>query len=694
MALYPWFHVPGIDMLFNQFREDVSAQFGNVRSVKELSSAANQAGRRRTLSETYGGAGWEIRFEDMKRLGDWEYVLGVNLMNQHLAHQTLAGARKYDYPQDFTYHNPWWKYYRPLADYFGRLSLALSSGERVNRVLVLEPTTSAWLYAPAGKPDPRMMETGSAFQAFVTRLESMQAEYDLGSESIMKNLGKAGAGRLTVGHRSYDLFVLPPGTENLDSSTAALLETYLRSGGKVLAFVDPPARVDGAESDRIVRLAAQHKANWQRAQSLDEAKAALVATEFRSVEGRLFHQRRRLADGQLFFFVNSSLDAPARASVQVKAATLTQLDLFTGKPSPYAALRRGGELAFTLDLPPAGSVLLFAGNSGTQPAAKPEGPARYQPVAPSGPLQISRTAPNVLQIDYCDLKLGGAIEKELYFYQAGEKVWKHHGIDTDPWNAAVQYKSELIDKKFPAGSGFEATFWFDADGGLDRAGLRAVVERPELWNVSVNGKPVTARPGEWWLDRAFGVYDIGAFTAEGRNSITLTASPMTIHSELEPVYVLGNFGVAPQAKGFKLVAPAALSLGAWKDQHLPFYPDEVAYRHTFSLKRAAGPYKVRLGKWSGTVAQVKVNGEAAGIIGWQPYELDITKLVRDGENRVEVLVCGSNKNLLGPHHGNPKPGLVSPPLFRNAPREMPPGSAYDLIGYGLMEDFSVVRATR
>jgi hypothetical protein len=683
-------------MLFNQFREDVSAQFGNVRAVKELASAANQAGRRRTLSETYGGAGWEVRFEDMKRLGDWEYVLGVNLMNQHLSHQTLAGARKYDYPQDFSYHNPWWKYYRPLADYFGRLSLALSTGEQVNRVLVLEPTTSAWLYAATGKPDPKMMDLGSAFQAFVTKLESMQGEYDLGSEDIMKNLGNAAGGRLTVGKRSYDLFVLPPGTENLDSTTAALLDAYLRSGGKVLAFVDPPARVDGAESDRIVRLAAQYKSNWQRAQSLDEpaVRQRLISPAFRGIEGKLFHQRRRLADGELFFFVNSSLDAPARASVQVKAATLTRLDLFTGKPSPYAAVKRGGELAFTLDLPPAGSLLLFAGNSGTQPAVKPDAPAQYSPVAASGPLQISRTAPNVLQIDYCDLKLGGSVEKGLYFYRAGEKVWKHHGLDTDPWNAAVQYKTDLIDKKFPAGSGFEATFWFETDAALDRAGLRAVVERPELWQVSVNGKPVAARPGEWWLDRAFGVYDIGAHTVAGRNSITLTASPMTIHSELEPVYVLGNFGVAPQARGFKLTAPAALSLGVWKDQNLPFYPDEVAYAHTYSLKRAAGPYKVTLGKWSGTVAQVKVNGEAAGIIGWQPYELDISKLVRDGENRIEVLVCGSNKNLLGPHHGNPKPGLVAPPLFRTAPPETPPGNAYDLIGYGLLEDFSVVRSAR
>ena len=57
------------------------AQFGNVRAVKELRSVANQMGYTRTLSETYGGGGWDETFKDFKRLGDWEYVLGVNFMN-------------------------------------------------------------------------------------------------------------------------------------------------------------------------------------------------------------------------------------------------------------------------------------------------------------------------------------------------------------------------------------------------------------------------------------------------------------------------------------------------------------------------------------------------------------------------------------------------------------------------------------
>ena len=66
-------------------------------------------GRRRALSETYGGGGWDLRFEDMKRLGDWEYAHGINFMNQHLSFSDASWAsRKYDFPQSFGEHDPWW----------------------------------------------------------------------------------------------------------------------------------------------------------------------------------------------------------------------------------------------------------------------------------------------------------------------------------------------------------------------------------------------------------------------------------------------------------------------------------------------------------------------------------------------------------------------------------------------------------
>jgi hypothetical protein len=675
MAMYAWHHVPGIDMLFNQFDEGVNAQFGNVRSVKELASAANQMGRRRTLSETYGGGGWELRFEDMKRLGDWEYVLGVNMMNQHLAFQTLAGARKYDYPQSFTYHEPWWRQYHVLAGYFARLSLALSTGEQVNRVLVLEPTSSAWMYA-GSKPNPKMMEIGNQFQAFITKLEHEQVEFDLGCEDILKNHGKVDGKQFVVGKRTYDLVVLPPGTENLNGPTAGLIRQYMQAGGKLASFGTESPLVDGVPGGLTIPASPEAPAN----------------SAFSATEGNVFHQRRKLSDGELWFFVNSSLDAPARATVKAAGKSLEKLDLFTGRTAPYPTQLTDGKLEFMVELPPAGSLLVVARNT-AGPGAKPEPKLQERAVESAGPVAVKRLAPNAIRIDYCDLKLNGKTEEEVYFYRAADKVFKAHGFEGgNPWSTSVQYKTAILDRnKFAPESGFEATFRFDVAEGVNLASLKAVVERPALWKVSVNGKPVVTRPGEWWLDKGFGVYEIGAAVKPGANSVTIAARPMSVHNELEPVYITGDFGTAAQAKGFRLVPSAEIKTGSWKEQNLPFYSGTVSYAKSFKLSRG-GKYKVVLGKWAGTVAEVRVNGKSAGVIGWQPYELPLGELVTTGENRVEVIVYGSLKNLLGPHHGKINRGLTGPGSFRNGPTEMPPGASYDQEPYGLMEDFRLIES--
>jgi len=679
MAMYAWPQIPGIDMLFNQFSEGVNAQFGNVRSVKELASAANQVGQRRTLSETYGGGGWDLRFEDMKRLGDWEYALGINVMNQHLSFGTITGARKYDYPQSFSYHEPWWNHYGVLAAHFARLSLALSSGDEVNRILVIEPTTSAWMYA-APRPNERMMQIGAAFQEFITRLAHRQVEFDLGSENIIRDRGRVAGKQFVVGKRSYDLVVLPPGTEDLDSATARLIRQYREAGGKLTSYVSGELLVDGAPGGLTIPRSEGEPANPD-----------ITCTG----GAMLFHQRRHLKDGELWFFANSSLETAAGATVRTRGKSIERLDTLTGGAAPYPSSITGGSLEFSVSLPPAGSLLVVVKNV-PGPAATTPPPATAEPVPSRVPVIVDRAAPNAIRIDYCDLTLGatqlGATQKDVYFFKAADEIFKQYGFqEGDPWNTAVQFKTSILDRNhFSPDSGFEATFWFDIAEGVDTGSLRAVVERPALWKVSVNGSPVESERGQWWLDVDFGVYPIGPRLKPGRNSLKIVARPMSVHNELEPVYIIGDFGAAAQERGFRIVPPSPLKLGSWKEQNLPFYSGSVSYAKRFQLDRRSR-YKVVLGKWAGTVAEVRVNGKSAGIIGWQPYDLPIDGLVRSGENLVEVVVSGSLKNLLGPHHGNITRGLASPGNVRNAPATMPPGAQYDQLPYGLMDDFQVVR---
>ncbi|MBK7213687.1 MAG: hypothetical protein IPH88_10435 [Bacteroidales bacterium] len=102
MAMQAYEDMPGIDNLFNQYDESTNAQFGNIRMPREVRSVANQMGKTRTLSETYGGSGWNLSFQDMKRIADWQFATGINFVNQHLSFTTIKGWRKRDYPQSFS----------------------------------------------------------------------------------------------------------------------------------------------------------------------------------------------------------------------------------------------------------------------------------------------------------------------------------------------------------------------------------------------------------------------------------------------------------------------------------------------------------------------------------------------------------------------------------------------------------------
>jgi len=336
MAMYAWHQMPAIDMLFNEFNDThPMAQFGNVRAVKELRSVANQMGYVRTLSETYGGGGWNETFEDFKRLGDWEYVLGVNFMNQHLSHMTIVGARKYDYPPVFTSLSPWWESYKTQNDYFGRLSLLLSQGEQMNDMIVLEPTTTAWLYYSYVKGHPRTMEVGIDFQNFVTKLEKSQVEFDLGSENIIKDQGSAKNGLFVVGKRGYKKVVIPPMTENLNAKTFALLQKFVASGGKLITF-STPTLVDGKESAELKKFFAD---NSSRITSYNTLTTQVIndllvndKINFTGLTGNdLYHQRRTYNDGELVFLANSSLTETATGKISIAGKTLLQLDGMSGE---------------------------------------------------------------------------------------------------------------------------------------------------------------------------------------------------------------------------------------------------------------------------------------------------------------------------------------------------------------------------
>jgi hypothetical protein len=271
-------------------------------------------------------------------------------------------------------------------------------------------------------------------------------------------------------------------------------------------------------------------------------------------------------------------------------------------------------------------------------------------------------------------------------------VFVHNGFSRNPWNHQVQFKDHIVARDtFSKGTGYTAMYHFVIDGRTNYKQFRAVVEQGNLWNrITINGKEVKPVAGKWWLDRSFAVLQIGEYLNPGENTLSLTIDPMSVYAEIEPVYILGDFNLTSADKGWKIVSPRPLQLGSWKDQGLPLYGSGIRYIKKFDIKDPDHQFEIQLDQWKGTVAAIKVNGVPAGIIFSEPNTINISPHLKKGINELEVEVIGSLKNLLGPHHNSPQPGMVGPGHWSNV-KTYPPGGDYDTYDYGLMTDFQLFK---
>ncbi len=700
MAMYAWHQMPGIDMLFNT-RSERPDQFGNNRAVKELISVANQFGYNRTLSETYGGSGWDLTFEDMLRNGNWQYALGVNFLNQHLSYYSILGTRKYDFPQSISYQTSWWDYYDVLAQYFARLSVALAAGDQLNRILVLEPTTSAWMYFSPKKSNQAFDRIGESFENFVDELEEKHIEYDLGCENIIKDHGRVDAQTFIIKKRGYDIVVIPPGMENLDSTTFSLLKQYAADGGHVYSFSGVVDYIDGKKSDAFKQMATDYGSQIHFAGNINQvldifAPNGLKIDNQGTIKGELYHHRRLLRDAQLLFFTNFDPEEISKATVEVNTKHVYLMSLYTGQLEEYPSVTNKEKSSFEIEIHP-GEGQLFLCTDKPLEAKKVKRNLEYQPVQTTDSFEIQRGSDNVLVLDYCDITYDNRKHRGLNYYDATMKLFKDRGFTQgNPWTVAVQFKQEYIEQgQWSDGSGFEVEFPFYVSEDVYSdvfSSFKAAIENPGLYDVFINDSLVSPMEDEWWLERTIGVFHLGDKVRYGNNIIKLVCRPMSVFTEIEPVFILGDFSVAPADKGFIIKNRQELKTGSWKEQGLPMYAREVNYSGNFSAEGTGTHYKVRLTDWNGTVTHVSVNGEDAGLIFCQPYELDISEFVHEGNNTITVSVTGSLKNVLGPFHGKQRRGIVTPWSWKYPPEKQPAGDDYHLIDYGLFEEFQILRA--
>jgi len=140
------------------------------------------------------------------------------------------------------------------------------------------------------------------------------------------------------------------------------------------------------------------------------------------------------------------------------------------------------------------------------------------------------------------------------------------------------------------------------------------------------------------------------------------AKPVTVWLRVEQER--GCYGGAAFDEPIQLACGAGeIALGDWSQHEgLACYSGGAWYRKTVLLP-AAKSVTLDLGNLVSS-AEVRVNGQPAGIRVAPPWTLDLTGLVRPGDNRIEILVCSTlaNHYLTIPtqYRGSTVAGLLGP----------------------------------
>jgi hypothetical protein len=703
-------------------------------ALKVASSAAHQLGSPRVICESFGGIFMDATMQRMKWIADWEYVLGVTVLNPHGFHYTLEGNRKRDWPPSQFYQYPWWRHYGAFNDYVSRLSRTLSGGTHAARAAVLWPINAMFAtYLPQRRTEvgDRMEDD---FNALTDLLMRLHVEFDYLDEEVLAR-SEIRDGAVRVGDEAYELVIVPPMT-HVRATTLDRLEELAGGGGGVLGAVLLPSEAfdDGGLVGARERVSALFGVDLARtrdrvgdddgaslqirdgarvgfveagriagrptgdihamAQAATVPPAGDVVEAFRDALGRLLdpdvaidnddlfvlHRRK---DGRDVLFVVNPTTEGQEAGVRLRGdVDVLVWDPSTGSERVLApSWVAEGRTHTRLSLPPVGSAILVI-----QERARPRVVAAsfdVESVEDGVVRGVTRAERANASIDLGDgtiRELGVAVDAVpadvrldgpwTFEAEGGNGLVLEHWIATDEADGGTpgDYAGDDVDgsawvpmvagawayqlpaepaREYPIPVWFRVAF----DAEAVPADARLVLDGFAGQDVRLfaNGTEISERPRRAPFDSQMSVVGIGAALRPGRNVLAVR---MTVTSAtgglLDRVKILGSFGVAERDGRPVMVEPAAdVRPAPWTEQGFPFFSGTGHYRTTVSVPEAFAGCRVMLRTPTrDDVVEAFVNGECAGVRLWDPYELDVSHLLRPGDNEIEIRVSNTPANLL------------------------------------------------
>ena len=682
-----WMHYGGCDYLCEMTWPEINelgSPLNNLVGPKLASSAAHMNRLPRVMSEAFGiASGWKIDLRTLKWMTDWQVMLGVNYFQPHAFYYSIQGFRKWECPPGEFYQSAFWQFYKNFADYTARLSAVFSHAEHLPDVAVVFPARAMWAaMAPERTPEAtRIVRSFERVTAGLLRAgfdfelipeESLNEEFDpmlmqhIGSMENYKAVVVPCCGALlrdTISTLvgcvdSMNPVIVCDGIPNVFVADSAMEwgEEYLEPNEFAELFrleyqwktkslkerlctseeADIPAVVIPDTADRDLDDVA-HALSVAISEFVDPFIAVKEKGSNLPYVPDIVHCLYRRGDVDFALLVNTSRTKSYSTVVRISSVGVPMIwDAMTGGVYQVSNYRyENSFIELELDFQPTQTYLIGVGAEDLLSSLKPAdviatNKSKQKVIKLANEWQFSTEKPNALPLTEWKLAMG-----------AKRDEWPY---------GLLCYTAEFECAAVPK------TATLLVDGLLTEKLWRRSV--PIHVEVEVNGVPVKDFKKGGYLDHLIKEADVSGLLRTGANRVTIRTrtSLAPAGTFTDPAILVGDFALEPAESGFRIIEPkSSLCTGSWAEQGYPFYSGVGIYRQKVDLPAHGSRVILRMGK-PGDAAEIIVNGTSAGVMLWEPWEVDITRLVRAGENNIEIRVVNSMSNLIDM---NPRPsGLL------------------------------------